>query len=105
MSSWINVELPASYEDKDFENHYRAYIFNMPETGKYAGYTFAHPRKLTSYHAGGKTLKVREDWIFNLMKVAEPGKLDAEAAVVELPFNEFVKEFELVSASDIAQSD
>lgn len=99
---WINVELPSSCENKDFENNFRACIFNMPEDGNYAGYTFAHPRKLTSYRAGGKTLKVREDWTFNLMRVAEPGKLDAEAPVIELSFDEFANEFKLVSASDIA---
>lgn len=86
---WHEIGLPRKLKNEGYDN-YRAYVFNMPQGCAYEGYTFAHPRKISAYAGPCTVLKLRENWIFNLKKEKEPGVLDEEADVVELPLREWL---------------
>lgn len=90
---WGDLAIPASFVNNDFANNYRSYIFDMPEDSRYAGYTFAHPRKLTRYERGYRVLRLHDEWTFHLMKQAESGKLDEKAPIIDLSFDEMLNEF------------
>ena len=90
---WGDLAIPARFVNNDFANNYRSYIFDMPEDSRYAGYTFAHPRKLTRYEREYRVLRLYDEWTFHLMKQAESGKLDEKAPIIDLSFDEMLNEF------------
>ena len=49
--TWFELDIPVRFANCSYDN-WRSFIFDMPEGSRYAGYTFAHPRKLTRRACG-----------------------------------------------------
>lgn len=66
---WITVFFPEGLLHPRLSGSGRQDIVDMPTTGRYAGATFAYPRKLVSRVAPGIcTLRVPSDWEFRLRR-------------------------------------